>query len=138
HPIVVKEVRSLERLIDETALYLHRPIARLPEAQREMFQRLHESDDVLRNQKVLIVDDDVRNIFAMTSVLEQHEMEVVSAEDGQTAIEILSRTPDIGIVLMDIMMPDMDGYETLRMIRQDARFQSLPMIAVTAKAMKGD
>jgi CheY-like chemotaxis protein len=93
---------------------------------------------VLRGRKVLLVDDDVRNIFAMTSILEQHQMEVLSAENGQTAIDLLARTPDVDIVLMDIMMPDMDGYETLRMIRKDSRFRSLPMIAVTAKAMKGD
>jgi CheY-like chemotaxis protein len=136
--MVLKEVRSPERLLDETALYLHRNIARLPDAQRQMFLRLHESDEVLRGRKVLLVDDDVRNIFAMTSVLEHHQMEVLSAENGQTAIDLLARTPDVDIVLMDIMMPDMDGYETLRMIRKDARFRSLPMIAVTAKAMKGD
>jgi CheY-like chemotaxis protein len=136
--MVLKEVRSPERLVDETSLYLHRPIARMPDAQRQMFQRLHESDEVLRGRKVLIVDDDVRNIFAMTSVLEQHLMSVLSAEDGKTAIEILSQTPDIDIVLMDIMMPDMDGYDTLRAIRKNAKLRSLPMIAVTAKAMKGD
>jgi CheY-like chemotaxis protein len=136
--MVLKEVRSLERLVDQTALYLHRPIARLPEVQRQMVQRLHESDEVLRGRKVLIVDDDVRNIFAMTSVLEQHQMAVLSAEDGRSAIEILSQTPDIDVVLMDIMMPDMDGYETLRTLRRNPKLRSLPMIAVTAKAMKGD
>jgi CheY-like chemotaxis protein len=138
HTMVLKEVRSLERLVDQTALYLHRPIARLPEVQRQMVQRLHESDEVLRGRKVLIVDDDVRNIFAMTSVLEQHQMAVLSAEDGRSAIEILSQTPDIDVVLMDIMMPDMDGYETLRTLRRNPKLRSLPMIAVTAKAMKGD
>jgi CheY-like chemotaxis protein len=136
--MVLKEVRSPERLIDETALYLHRPITRLPVAQRQIVRRLRESDEMLRGRKVLLVDDDVRNIFAMTSILEQHQMDVLSAEDGQSAIDLLSKTPGIDIVLMDIMMPDMDGYETLRTIRRDARFRSLPMIAVTAKAMKGD
>jgi len=138
HSMVLKEVRSPERLVDETALYLHRPVARLPDAQRKMFQKLHESNDSLRSRKVLIVDDDVRNIFAMTSILEQHEMHVLSAEDGRTAIDLLLGQPDVDIVLMDIMMPEMDGYETLRAIRRNARFRSLPMIAVTAKAMKGD
>jgi CheY-like chemotaxis protein len=138
HAMVLKEVRSPERLIDETALYLHRPITRLPVAQRQIVRRLRESDEMLRGRKVLLVDDDVRNIFAMTSILEQHQMDVLSAEDGQSAIDLLSKTPGIDIVLMDIMMPDMDGYETLRTIRRDARFRSLPMIAVTAKAMKGD
>jgi CheY-like chemotaxis protein len=103
-----------------------------------MFQKLHESNEVLRGRKVLIVDDDVRNIFAMTSILEQQEMQVLSAEDGRTAIDLLVQQPDVDIVLMDIMMPEMDGYETLRTIRKNARFRSLPMIAVTAKAMKGD
>jgi CheY-like chemotaxis protein len=136
--MILKEVRSPERLVDETALYLHRDVARLPDAQRKMFQKLHESNEVLRGRKVLIVDDDVRNIFAMTSILEQQEMHVLSAEDGRTAIDLLVQQPDVDIVLMDIMMPDMDGYETLRTIRKHARFRSLPMIAVTAKAMKGD
>ena len=101
-------------------------------------ERLHQSDEILQGRKVLIVDDDVRNIFAMASVLEQHQMQVVSAEDGESAIRMLQDSDDVDVVLMDVMMPDMDGFDTMRAIRGDARFRNLPMIAVTAKAMKGD
>jgi CheY-like chemotaxis protein/signal transduction histidine kinase/HAMP domain-containing protein len=136
--LLVKPVQSPERLFDEALLYLHRPVSGLAPAQRAVFDRLHQSDDVLHGRKVLIVDDDVRNIFAMASVLEQHQMQVVSAENGKSAIRLLQESADVDIVLMDVMMPDMDGYDTMRAIRNEERFSNLPMIAVTAKAMKGD
>ena len=136
--LVLKEVRSPERLLDQTSLYLHSPISRLAETQQDLFRQLHESDAVLEGKTALIVDDDIRNIFAMTSILEQHRMNVVSAESGKDAIRLLQERHDVDIVLMDIMMPDMDGYETIRNIRRVARLKSLPIVAVTAKAMKGD
>jgi HAMP domain-containing protein/signal transduction histidine kinase/CheY-like chemotaxis protein len=134
--IVIKDVRSPERLLDETALHLHRNAAKLPERQRKMLENLHHA--VLEGKKVLLVDDDIRNIFAMTSVLERFKMNVVSAENGRDAIDILLKTKDIGIVLMDIMLPTMDGYETIRAIREISDLRDMPIIAVTAKAMKGD
>jgi CheY-like chemotaxis protein len=103
-----------------------------------MLERLHGGKEVLSGRKVLVVDDDARNIFALTSVLENHEMDVISATNGRQAIELIQRTPDISMVLMDIMMPDMDGYETMREIRREAQFRTLPILALTAKAMKGD
>jgi HAMP domain-containing protein/signal transduction histidine kinase/CheY-like chemotaxis protein len=136
--MVLKDVRSMERLIDEAALFLHRPLATLPDSQRAMIGQLHKATTILAGKKVLIVDDDIRNIFAMTSLLEQHHMDIVSAETGRGAIETLQAQPDIEIVLMDIMMPDMDGYDTMRAIRKLATFRSLPIIALTAKAMQGD
>jgi len=136
--IVLKDVQSPDRLFDETALFLHRVVANLPEAKREMLARLHNSNEALRGRKALVVDDDARNIFALTTVLENHEMNVLSATNGRQAIEIIKNTPDLCVVLMDIMMPEMDGYETLREIRKDARFRALPILALTAKAMKGD
>ena len=136
--IVLKDVQSPERLLDETALFLHRVVTELPPEKQHMLERLHGSNEVLRGRKVLVVDDDARNIFALTSLLENHEMEVISATNGQGAIEIIRKTPDLSIVLMDIMMPDMDGYETMREIRKSPEFRTLPIIALTAKAMKGD
>jgi HAMP domain-containing protein/CheY-like chemotaxis protein len=136
--IVLKDVHSPERLLDETALFLHRVVSDLPEAKRKMLERLHGSSDALRGRKVLVVDDDARNIFALTTVLETLEMEVISATNGRLAIDIVERTPDLGVVLMDIMMPEMDGYETMREIRKDPHFRTLPILALTAKAMKGD
>jgi CheY-like chemotaxis protein len=136
--VVLKDVQSPERLFDETALFLHRVIADLPEPKRQLLERLHGSNDVLRKRKVLVVDDDARNIFALTTVLENHEMESLSATNGRQAIELIEQTPDLSVVLMDIMMPEMDGYETMREIRKDPRFRTLPILALTAKAMKGD
>jgi CheY-like chemotaxis protein/signal transduction histidine kinase/HAMP domain-containing protein len=136
--IIVKEVSSPERLLAETALFLHRVEANLPEPKRRMLEQLHRSDPVLARKKVLIVDDDVRNIFALTSALESHNMEVVHAESGQEAIELLQKTAGINVVLMDIMMPGMDGYEATRAIRGMSGFVQLPIIALTAKAMKAD
>jgi CheY-like chemotaxis protein/signal transduction histidine kinase len=136
--IVLKNVQSPERLFDETALFLHRVVADLPQSKRDMLERLHGSNEVLKNSKVLVVDDDVRNIFTLTTVLENQEMEVLTATNGRHAIDIIRQTPDLGVVLMDIMMPEMDGYETMRQIRQDPRLRTLPILALTAKAMKGD
>jgi CheY-like chemotaxis protein/signal transduction histidine kinase len=136
--VVVKDVESPERLLDETALFLHRVVSALPPEKQRMLDRLHRSDEALVGRKVLVVDDDVRNIFALSSVLERRGMTVLTAGTGREAIELLELTPDIGIVLMDIMMPEMDGYETMQVIRQNADFRRLPIIALTAKAMKGD
>ena len=136
--IVLKDVQSPERLLDETALFLHRVVTELPPQKQAMLERLHSSSELLRGRKVLVVDDDARNIFALTSVLENHEVDVMSATNGRQAIDLLQSTPDIAMVLMDIMMPEMDGYETMREIRSEAQFRTLPILALTAKAMKGD
>jgi CheY-like chemotaxis protein/two-component sensor histidine kinase len=136
--VVVKGVESPERLLDETALFLHRVVADLPAEKQRMLDRLHHSDDALVGRKVLVVDDDVRNIFALSSVLERRGMTVLTAGTGREAIATLEGTPEVAIVLMDIMMPEMDGYETMQVIRQNSLFRRLPIIALTAKAMKGD
>jgi hypothetical protein len=136
--IILKDATAPERLFDETALFLHRAAMRMPEEKRRLLERLHDLDSVLTGKKVLLVDDDIRNIFAMTSILERHRMAVVSAENGRDAITTLHGTPGIDAVLMDIMLPEMDGYETIRAIRGTGGFKNLPVIAVTAKAMKGD
>jgi HAMP domain-containing protein/CheY-like chemotaxis protein/signal transduction histidine kinase len=136
--IIMKDVKSPERLLDETALFLHRVEAKLPETKRRMLEQLHDADAVIAGKRVLIVDDDVRNIFSLTSVLEDHGMNVRFAENGKDAIEALKADPEVDVVLMDVMMPEMDGYETMRRIREEDRFKSLPIIALTAKAMKGD
>ena len=136
--IVLKGVRSPERLLDETALFLHRVVADLPHNKQRMLKELHEKPEALAGRKVLVVDDDVRNIFALSSVLERHGMHVVIATTGQEAINVLEQTPDVSLALMDIMMPGMDGYETMRRIREVSQFRRLPIIALTAKAMKGD
>jgi CheY-like chemotaxis protein len=136
--VVVKGVESPERLLDETALFLHRVVADLPPEKQKMLDKLHRSDDALVGKKVLVVDDDMRNIFALSSVLERRGMNVLTAGTGREAISILESTPDVAIVLMDIMMPEMDGYATMQVIRQNSAFRRLPIIALTAKAMKGD
>ncbi|HAT33472.1 MAG TPA: hybrid sensor histidine kinase/response regulator, partial [Janthinobacterium sp.] len=136
--IVIKDARSPERLLDETALFLHRCAASLPEPQRRMLEDIHILDSGLAGRKVLIVDDDLRNIFALSSLLERQEMRVCFAENGRDGIEALEKDPAIEIVLMDIMMPEMDGYDTMRAIRRIPKFKSLPIITLTAKAMKGD
>ncbi len=135
---IVKEVRTPDRLLDETALFLHRVVSKLPEERRQMREKLYLSADSLAGKKALVVDDDVRNIFALTAVLERHKMAVIVAENGSKALEELGKNPDVDIVLMDIMMPEMDGFEAMRQIRQMKQFESLPMIALTAKAMEGD
>jgi len=136
--IIVKDVKSPERLLDETALFLHRVEAKLPEQKRKMLEHLHDADSVVAGKNILVVDDDVRNIFSLTSMLEDHGMVVRFAENGKQAIEQLKKDPNVDAVLMDVMMPEMDGYETTRAIRAMDLFKSLPIIALTAKAMKGD
>jgi CheY-like chemotaxis protein len=136
--VVVKGVESPERLLDETALFVHRVVTDLPPEKQKMLDLLHHSDEALVGKKVLVVDDDVRNIFALSSVLERRGMTVLTAGTGREAISTLESTPDVAIVLMDIMMPDMDGYETMQIIRRNPSFRRLPIIALTAKAMKGD
>jgi CheY-like chemotaxis protein len=125
-------------LLDETALFLHRVVNDLPPSQRGMLERLHRSNEDLVDKIVLVVDDDVRNIFALSSLLERHGMRVLTASTGREAIAVLESTPNLAVTLMDIMMPGMDGYETIRAIRQNQAFRRLPIIALTAKAMKGD
>ncbi|EGY02571.1 two-component response regulator [Nitrospirillum viridazoti Y2] len=136
--IVVKGVESPERLLDETSLFLHRVVADLPADKRRMLERLHGSDEDLVGSTVLLVDDDARNIFALSSVLERRGMRVLAATTGREAITLIEQTPDIAIVLMDIMMPEMDGYQTMGVIRANPAFRRLPIVALTAKAMKGD
>jgi CheY-like chemotaxis protein len=136
--IIIKDVQSPERLLDETTLFLHRVQANLPAPQRQMLEQVRLADPVLAGRKVLVVDDDVRNIFALTSLLERHQMQVLYAENGKDGIELLENTAGIDVVLMDVMMPEMDGYETMRTIRGIDQFKSLPIVALTAKAMKGD
>jgi CheY-like chemotaxis protein len=136
--IVVKGVESPERLLDETSLFLHRVVADLAESKQALLERLHRSDDDLRGRSVLVVDDDVRNIFALSSALERRGMRVLTATTGREAVSTLEASPQVAIALMDIMMPDMDGYETIRTIRKNPSFRRLPIVALTAKAMKGD
>jgi CheY-like chemotaxis protein len=136
--VVLKDVQSPERLLDEVSLFLHLVAADLPASKQQMLERLHRSDEALIGKKVLVVDDDVRNIFALTSLLEQHGVRVVNAEHGMEAISLLDQDPEIDAVLMDIMMPEMDGYETMRRIRLNSKHRLLPILALTAKAMKGD
>jgi CheY-like chemotaxis protein len=135
---IVKDVRSMEHLVDKTALFLHRVEANLRPSTRRMLHQGQQADPDLAGKRVLIVDDDLRNIFALTSKLERWEIVVLRAENGAQALDVLQRTPDIDLVLMDIMMPEMDGYQTMRAIRQNRRSRSLPIIALTAKAMRED
>jgi CheY-like chemotaxis protein/signal transduction histidine kinase len=136
--IVVKGVESPERLLDETALFLHRVVEHLPADKQKMLERLHSSDEDLVGRTVLLVDDDARNIFALSSLLERRGMRVLTATTGREAIDLVHSTPELALVLMDIMMPEMDGYETMQTIRENPAHRRLPMIALTAKAMKGD
>ncbi len=136
--IVVKGVESPERLLDETSLFLHRVITELPIGKQRMLEKLNSSDDDLIGKTVLLVDDDARNIFALSSVLERRGMKVLTATTGSEAVALVETNPEIAIVLMDIMMPQMDGYQTIGVIRQNPSLGRLPIIALTAKAMKGD
>jgi hypothetical protein len=136
--VVVKGVESPERLLDETALFLHRVVSDLPVDKQLMLQRLHSSDEDLIGRTVLLVDDDARNIFALSSVLERRGLRVVTATTGSEAIALIGSDPEIAIVLMDIMMPEMDGYQTMEAIRANPIYRRLPIVALTAKAMKGD
>jgi CheY-like chemotaxis protein len=134
--VIVKGEGSSERLLNDTALFLHRAIGAVPEEKQIIVER--RADGSVEGRKVLIVDDDMRNIFSLTSALEQHGMSVIFAENGLEGIEKLKANPDVDVMLVDIMMPEMDGYETMREIRKMARYRDLPLVAVTAKAMKGD
>jgi CheY-like chemotaxis protein len=136
--IVVKGVESPERLLDETALFLHRVVTDLPPEKQRLLERLHSSDEDLIGRTVLLVDDDARNIFALSSVLERRGMKVLSATTGKEAIALIESTPDLAMVLMDIMMPEMDGYQTIATVRENPAYRRLPIVALTAKAMVGD
>ncbi|AUO07253.1 histidine kinase [Paenibacillus sp. lzh-N1] len=136
--IIIKDVKSPERLLDETTLFLHRVEANLPEDKRKILQKLYNKEELFEGKKILLVDDDIRNVFALSSVLESYRMEVTFAENGREALEMLEQTPDFDLVLMDMMMPEMDGYEAMRRIRLMPQFEKLPIIALTAKAMKDD
>jgi CheY-like chemotaxis protein len=136
--ILKSAVHSPERLLSETALFLHRIESELPERSKAVLEASRHTDASVAGLKVLVVDDDVRNIFAMTSVLEASGLEVIYAENGQAGIEALTKDPTIDLVLMDVMMPGMDGYETMRAIRANPIFRGIPIVAVTAKALKDD
>lgn len=136
--IIIKDVRSPERLLDETTLFLHRVEANLPEDKRKILQKLHNKEELFDGKKILLVDDDIRNVFALSSVLEGYHMEVKFAENGREALDILAQQGDFDLVLMDMMMPEMDGYEAMRRIREMPQYRKLPIIALTAKAMKED
>jgi CheY-like chemotaxis protein len=135
--VIVKGVRSPERLLDETALFLHRVVADLPEEKQRTIKRLHDQETVLTGKVILIVDDDARNAFALNKLLADKGLKVHIAVNGQKALEVLDKNT-VDLVLMDIMMPGMDGYEVMKQIRGQARFRRLPILALTAKAMKGD
>jgi tubulin-specific chaperone A len=136
--IIVKGVMSQERLLDETALFLHRVVDDLPARKRKMISRLHDEDFLFQGKKILVADDDMRNVFAISKVLEEKGMDIYKAADGQEALDMLDKEPHMDLVLMDIMMPVMDGYEATRHIRSQERFRSLPILAITAKAMRED
>jgi CheY-like chemotaxis protein len=136
--IIVKGVRSQERLLDETALFLHRVVDQLPPEKQKMIARIYEGDTAFAGKHVLVVDDDMRNLYAISKILEERGMFVHKGADGKKALEALDRHPEMDLVLMDIMMPEMDGYEAIQRIRGQPRFQALPILAVTAKAMKDD
>lgn len=136
--VVLKTADSKERLLDETMLFLHRVESRLPKEKQSIIRKLHKTDEVLKNKRVLVVDDDIRNIYSLTNVLEEEGMNCITAENGKAAVKMLKENPGIELVLMDIMMPEMDGYEATKEIRSIDKFSKLPIIALTAKAMKGD
>lgn len=136
--IIIKDVKSPERLLDETTLFLHRVEANLPEDKRQILQKLHNKEVLFEGKKIMLVDDDIRNVFALSSVLEGYNMEVTFAENGREALELLEADPNFDLVLMDMMMPEMDGYEAMRRLRQMPQFEKMPIIALTAKAMKED
>jgi CheY-like chemotaxis protein len=136
--VVLKTANSQERLLDETTLFLHRVESQLPKEKQSLIRKLHSSDDVLKNKKILLVDDDIRNIYSLTNALEEEGIFCITAENGRVAVETLKQNPDIDLVLMDVMMPEMDGYEATQEIRKLSQYKRLPIIALTAKAMKGD
>jgi CheY-like chemotaxis protein len=136
--VVLKTADSRERLLDETTLFLHRVESRLPKEKQQIIRKLHRTDEVLKNKKVLLVDDDMRNIYSLTNVLEEEGMRCVTAENGEAAVKAFKESPDVDIILMDVMMPGMDGYEATKEIRMLSKGARIPIIALTAKAMKGD
>jgi CheY-like chemotaxis protein len=136
--VILKTADSRERLLDETSLFLHRVESRLPREKQQIIHKLRRTDEILKNKKVLLVDDDMRNIYSLTSALEGEGMRCITAENGQSAVTLFSQTRDIDIILMDVMMPGLDGYETTKEIRQLPGGARMPVIALTAKAMKGD
>lgn len=136
--VILKTADSKERLLDETALFLHRVESKLPKEKQTIIRKLHKSDEILHHKKVLLVDDDIRNIYSLTNALEEEEVICIAAENGKEAMLELEKNPDIDLVLLDIMMPEMDGYETIEAIRKKPALSKLPVIALTAKAMKGD
>jgi CheY-like chemotaxis protein len=136
--VVLKTAYSYERLLDETTLFLHRVEAHLPQEKQNIIRKLHRSDALLEGKTALIVDDDMRNIYSLTNVLEEEGLNCLTAENGREAITVLENNPNIDIILMDVMMPEMDGYEATTTIRKSGKYTRLPIIALTAKAMKGD
>jgi CheY-like chemotaxis protein len=136
--IIIKGVKSEERLLDEASLFLHRVVSKLPENKRQMISNLHDTDVMFKDKTVMVVDDDMRNVFALSRMLEGKGMQVIKAENGQKALDLLQTAPAVDLVLMDIMMPVMDGYETIQRIRAREMYRKLPIIALTAKAMKED
>jgi CheY-like chemotaxis protein len=136
--IIIKGVKSEERLLDEASLFLHRVVSNMSEKKRQMITSLHDTDVMFKDKTILVVDDDMRNVFALSRVLEEKGMLVLKAENGQKALKVLKDTPAVDLVLIDIMMPVMDGYETMKRIRAQETFRKLPIIALTAKAMKED
>jgi CheY-like chemotaxis protein/CHASE3 domain sensor protein len=136
--IIIKGVKSEERLLDETSLFLHRTISSLPKSKQQIINNIYDRESVFHSKKILVVDDDMRNLFALSKVLKERGMEIIKAENGKVALEMLDSHPDIHLVLMDIMMPEMDGYEAMKRIRSQLRFKKMPVIALTAKAMKDD
>jgi CheY-like chemotaxis protein len=136
--IIIKNVKSQERLFDETALFLHRVEADLPENRRLILKKLYNDEDLFRGKRILLVEDDIRNIFALTNVLQSHHLNVTFAENGKEALEQLEKDPDFDLILMDIMMPELDGYQAMKAIRQMPELETVPIIALTAKAMKED
>jgi CheY-like chemotaxis protein len=136
--IIIKGVKSEERLLDETALFLHRTISNLPKSKQAIIHNLYDKEAVFHSKKILLVDDDMRNLFALSKILKERGMEILKAENGKIALEVLELHPEMDLVLMDIMMPELDGYEAMKQIRAQVRFKNLPVIALTAKAMKDD
>ncbi|HEY8936524.1 MAG TPA: response regulator [Cyclobacteriaceae bacterium] len=136
--IIIKGVKSEERLLDETALFLHRTVSNLPESKQKIITSLYDKESIFADKKILVVDDDMRNVFALSKVLKERKMQITKAENGIVALDILNQDPKIDLVLMDIMMPEMDGYEAMQKIRAQPRFNKLPIIALTAKAMRDD
>ncbi|MBC7862397.1 MAG: response regulator, partial [Bacteroidia bacterium] len=136
--IIIKGVKSQERLLNETALFLHRTISNLPKSKQLIISSLYNKEELFNSKKILLVDDDMRNVFALSKILSDRGMEIIKAENGKYALEMLEEHADIELVLMDIMMPEMDGYEAMKRIRTQLKYRNLPVIALTAKAMKDD